>query len=79
MIQPILIVRILQKEPFAEKVLRNKAFNTAKDPKYDGYQRGLASKVYNFSYKKSALLADKPTKGSGVSNLQINLCLKISN
>ena len=30
----------------ADKVLRNKAFNIAKDPKYDGYQRGLASMVY---------------------------------
>ena len=29
----------------ADKVLRDKAFNIAKDPKYDGYQRGLASMV----------------------------------
>ena len=27
----------------SEKVLRYKAFNIAKNPKYDGYQRGLAS------------------------------------
>ena len=27
---------------------RNKAFNIAKNPKYDRYQRGLASMVYNF-------------------------------
>ena len=27
----------------ANKVLRDKAINIAKDPKYDGYQRGLAS------------------------------------
>ena len=27
------------------KVLRDKAFNTAKTPKYDGYQQGLASMV----------------------------------
>ena len=32
----------------SEKVLRDKAFNIAKNPKYDGYQRGLASMVYNF-------------------------------
>ena len=38
-----------------------------KDPKYDGYQRGLASMVYNFFDKKSASLADKSTKGSGVN------------
>ena len=37
----------------AYKVLRDKAFNIAKDPKYDGYQRGLGSMVYKFFDKKS--------------------------
>ena len=38
----------------AVKILRrDKAFNIAKDPKYDGYQRGLASMVYNFFGKKT--------------------------
>ena len=32
----------------ADKVLRDKAFNIAKNPKYDGYQRDLASMVYKF-------------------------------
>ena len=36
----------------ADKVLRHKAFNIAKDPKYDGYQRRLASMVYKFFDKK---------------------------
>ena len=36
----------------ADKVLCNKAFNIAKDPKYDRYQRGLASMVYQFFDKK---------------------------
>ena len=36
------------------KVLRNKAFKIASDPKYDGYQRGLASMVYKFFDKKSS-------------------------
>ena len=27
----------------SDKILRDKAFNIAKNPKYDGYQRGLAS------------------------------------
>ena len=31
-----------------EKVLRDKAFNIAKNHKFDGYQRGLASMVYKF-------------------------------
>ena len=34
-----------------DKILRDKAFNTAKNPKYDGYQRALASTVYKFLIK----------------------------
>ena len=37
----------------SDKALRDKAFNIAKNPKYDGYQRGLASIVYKFFDKKS--------------------------
>ena len=43
----------------SDKVLTDKAFKTASDPKYDGYQRGLASMVYN--------LFDKKSSGSGVN------------
>ena len=32
----------------SDKVLRDKDFNIAKNPKDDGYQRGLASTVYIF-------------------------------
>ena len=38
----------------ADKLLRDKAFNNGKDPKYDGYQRGLASMVHKFFNKKAA-------------------------
>ena len=31
-----------------DKILRDKAFNVAKNPKYDGYQKGLASIAYKF-------------------------------
>ena len=51
----------LKKRTAAYKVLRDKAFNIAKDPKYDGYQRGLASMVYK--------IFDKKTKSSGVTTL----------
>ena len=34
-------------------VLRDKAYNIASNPEYDGYQRGLASMVYKFFDKKS--------------------------
>ena len=44
----------LKRRTYFDKVLRDKAFNIAKCPKYDGYQRGLASIVYNFFDKKSA-------------------------
>ena len=37
----------------ADKVLRDKAYDIASNPKYDGYQRGLASTVYKFFDKKS--------------------------
>ena len=40
--------------------MRDKAFKIASDPKYDGYQRGLASMIYKFFDKKS--------KGSGITN-----------
>ena len=36
----------------SDKVLRDKAFNIAKTPKYNGYQRGFASMVYKFFDKK---------------------------
>ena len=49
----------LTKRTVADKILRNKAFNIAKNPKYDGYKRGLASMVYKFFDKKS--------EGSGVN------------
>ena len=34
-----------------DKILCDKAFNIAKNPKYDGYPRGLASMVYKFLSK----------------------------
>ena len=44
----------------SDKVLRDKVFNIAKNPKYDGYQRRLASMVYKF--------CDKKTSSSGIKN-----------
>ena len=35
----------------SDKVLIDQAFKIASDPKYDGYQRWLASMVYNFLIK----------------------------
>ena len=44
----------LNRRTFADKVLHDKAFNIDKDPKNDGYQRGLDSMVYKLFDKKSS-------------------------
>ena len=36
----------LNKRTAADEVYRDKAFDPAKNPKYDGYQRQVASMVY---------------------------------
>ena len=54
----------LTKRTAADKILKNKAFDIAKDPKYDGYQRGLASMVYKFFDSKVAS-PYKKSVGSG--------------
>ena len=55
----------LVKRTQSDKVLKNKAFKIASDPKYDGYQRGLASMVYKFFDKKSASF--NKYKGGGIA------------
>ena len=57
----------LKRRTFSDKVLSNKAFNIVKNPKYDGYQRGLASVLYKFFDKKS--------EGSGIINNKENIQL----
>ena len=44
----------LIKRTVADKILKNRAFSIVKDPKYDGYQRGLAYMVYKFFDSKVA-------------------------
>ena len=62
----------LAKRTASDKILRDKAFNIAKNPKYDGYKKGLASMVYEFF--------DKVFAGSGVNThannkIKQNKCL----
>ena len=52
----------------SDKVLRDIAFEIAKNSKYDGFQRGLASMIHKCFDKKSASLTDKSAKGGGVNN-----------
>ena len=54
----------LVKRTQSDKVLRDKAFKIASNPKYDGYQRGLASMVYKFFEKKYS--------GSGITTNEFN-------
>ena len=68
----------LKRKTFSDKVLRDKAFNIAKNTKYDGYQRGLASMGYKFFDKKSASLPDKSVSGSGVANNNIKQNLQLA-
>ena len=56
----------LVKRTQSDKALKDKAFKIASDPKYDGYQRGLASMVYKFLDKTSASL--NKSSGSGIVN-----------
>ena len=62
----------LTKRTVADKIFKNKAFDIAKDPKYDGYQRGLASMVYKFFDSKVAS-PDKKSKGSGSKHVNTKL------
>ena len=50
----------LAKKAASDRVLRYKAFNIAKNPKYDANERGLVSMVCKFFDKKSS--------GGGVNN-----------
>ena len=45
----------LKRRTQSDKVLKEKAFETASNPKYDGYQRGLASMVYKVFEKELVL------------------------
>ena len=60
----------LKRRTTSDKVLKDKAFNMAKNPKDDGYQKGLASMVYKF--------LDKKPEGSGVAKNEIKQNLQLA-
>ena len=60
----------LARRAVSDKRLRDKAFNIAKNAKYDGYQSGLVSMVYKLFDKKSAT-------GSGVANNEVKQNLQL--
>ena len=55
----------------SDQKLRNSAYDIASNPKYDGYQRGLASMVYIFFDSKIAPLDKKTMSGKGIKNNKI--------
>ena len=42
----------LTRKKASDKILRDKAFNIAKNPKYEACERGLASVVYKFFIRR---------------------------
>ena len=56
----------LARRTASDTILRDNAFSIAKNPKYDEYEKGLASMVYEFFDKKTASLTDKSALGSGI-------------
>ena len=50
----------LSRKKASDKTLHDKSFNIAKNSKYDGYKRGLASMVYK--------CLDEKTSGGAVKN-----------
>ena len=50
----------LTRRTASDKILHDKAFDIAKNPKYDGYQKGLPAMIYKFF--------DKITSGGAIEN-----------
>ena len=84
----------LAKRTTSDKVLKYKAFNVAKNPKYDGYQRGLASMLYKFlfnvaknpkydGYQRGLAsmlykFFDKKSSSSGIANNKIKQNMQLA-
>ena len=45
----------LTKRTSSDKIVRDKAFNIPKNPKYDGYQRGVVLIVNKFFWKETSV------------------------
>ena len=61
----------LARKTASDRFLWDKVFNVAKNPKYGGYQRGLASMFFNFLTKSLKVVV--------LLHLQINLLLIMKN
>ena len=61
----------LSRRTASDKILRDKVFNIAKTPKYDGYWRGFASMLCKSSNKKTSATRANKLAGSGIKNEKI--------
>ena len=66
-------LKYFPRKTVSDKVLRDKTFNIAKNPKYNGYQRILALMVHKFFDKKSssANTSGGAAKGENMSNQEV--------
>ena len=58
----------LTRRTASDKILCDKAFNIAKNPKYNRYQRSLASMIYNFFLKKTSATRANKFAGGAIKN-----------
>ena len=61
----------LTRRTASDQILRDKAFNIANNPKYDGYQHGLFALFYKFFDKKNFAARANKFAGSVISNKEL--------
>ena len=59
----------LTRRTASDRILHHREFNIVKNPKYDWYQRGVASVVYKFFEKKTFSGSD--VKNENISNKEL--------
>ena len=69
----------LAKRTQSDKVLRDKAFKIASDPKYNGYQRGLALMVYKLKNLVEVIFIKNLVEVSLLMNQMINCQMSFIN
>ena len=62
----------LNRRTVSDKILPDKVFNIAKNPKYDGYQRGLASMFHKYFDRKTSGGAATLANKSAIKNENIS-------
>ena len=68
--------QVLGSRTASDKILCYKAFYIAKNPKYDGYQRGLASMAYIFFNKKTSATCAR-SEALATRECEINLLVMV--